>query len=108
MHDLDPSAVHVSDPIADGGPAWPLSGDIEWRNQSRRDVQRANDASPAGQVRVREPGAVRRRGRPSVVRTEATVGLKTQELDAGPVRMDARSEERRVGKECRSRWSPYH
>src|SRR5688572_33089113 len=22
--------------------------------------------------------------------------------------MDARSEERRVGKECRSRWSPYH
>src|SRR6266516_4105258 len=23
-------------------------------------------------------------------------------------RADARSEERRVGKECRSRWSPYH
>ena len=22
--------------------------------------------------------------------------------------MDKRSEERRVGKECRSRWSPYH
>ena len=22
--------------------------------------------------------------------------------------MDTRSEERRVGKECRSRWSPYH
>ena len=26
---------------------------------------------------------------------------------AGP-RFSARSEERRVGKECRSRWSPYH
>ena len=29
----------------------------------------------------------------------------------GPVKrriMDMRSEERRVGKECRSRWSPYH
>src|SRR2546426_12176348 len=25
-----------------------------------------------------------------------------------PVRPRARSEERRVGKECRSRWSPYH
>ena len=25
-----------------------------------------------------------------------------------PVLKDARSEERRVGKECRSRWSPYH
>src|SRR3712207_7189124 len=24
------------------------------------------------------------------------------------VRVEARSEERRVGKECRSRWSPYH
>ena len=24
------------------------------------------------------------------------------------VRKDERSEERRVGKECRSRWSPYH
>src|SRR3712207_3542010 len=26
----------------------------------------------------------------------------------GEIREDARSEERRVGKECRSRWSPYH
>src|SRR2546426_9340760 len=29
--------------------------------------------------------------------------------DAGaPLDVDERSEERRVGKECRSRWSPYH
>jgi len=28
--------------------------------------------------------------------------------DVPPVRSSARSEERRVGKECRSRWSPYH
>src|SRR5712675_2866920 len=27
---------------------------------------------------------------------------------AGPCREIVRSEERRVGKECRSRWSPYH
>ena len=26
----------------------------------------------------------------------------------GEVLIDLRSEERRVGKECRSRWSPYH
>ena len=35
-----------------------------------------------------------------------------QELTGGPVcvayRPNGRSEERRVGKECRSRWSPYH
>src|SRR2546425_12098404 len=29
-------------------------------------------------------------------------------VHAGIVRGDGRSEERRVGKECRSRWSPYH
>src|SRR5258708_37247526 len=33
-------------------------------------------------------------------------------MPATPIRVDvldqARSEERRVGKECRSRWSPYH
>src|SRR3712207_9285639 len=27
---------------------------------------------------------------------------------SGTVTFDVRSEERRVGKECRSRWSPYH
>src|SRR2546428_5395303 len=29
-------------------------------------------------------------------------------LDAGTLEVGDRSEERRVGKECRSRWSPYH
>src|SRR3712207_8123629 len=29
-------------------------------------------------------------------------------LDAGAGEVTDRSEERRVGKECRSRWSPYH
>src|ERR1051326_8231265 len=30
------------------------------------------------------------------------------ELEEGRNRITLRSEERRVGKECRSRWSPYH
>ena len=38
--------------------------------------------------------------------------LFSQQVDAGNVEkvevIDGRSEERRVGKECRSRWSPYH
>ena len=33
------------------------------------------------------------------------LGYAGQKLDA---QLLARSEERRVGKECRSRWSPYH
>ena len=32
----------------------------------------------------------------------------TSELQSHPARLRPRSEERRVGKECRSRWSPYH
>src|SRR3989454_10806339 len=41
-------------------------------------------------------------------------GISKEELrgraagDARPELFRARSEERRVGKECRSRWSPYH
>ena len=35
------------------------------------------------------------------------IEMRFNELIAG-VRADVRSEERRVGKECRSRWSPYH
>src|SRR5260370_35886932 len=32
-----------------------------------------------------------------------------RDLDVGPrLFLESRSEERRVGKECRSRWSPYH
>ena len=30
------------------------------------------------------------------------------EDEANSIKEDPRSEERRVGKECRSRWSPYH
>ena len=45
--------------------------------------------------------------RKSVVRSEE----HTSELQSHPdlvCRLLLRSEERRVGKECRSRWSPYH
>ena len=37
------------------------------------------------------------------LRVSELVGLKLSEVS-----MLLRSEERRVGKECRSRWSPYH
>jgi len=40
-----------------------------------------------------------------------TGALHYRRLDGGPEEeplVETRSEERRVGKECRSRWSPYH
>src|SRR2546422_455890 len=42
----------------------------------------------------------------STVSANVAVALARQGHRVGL--MDARSEERRVGKECRSRWSPYH
>ena len=41
----------------------------------------------------------------------SSVNLKSKPFEAigdGGQKYTARSEERRVGKECRSRWSPYH
>src|SRR2546422_4127467 len=38
----------------------------------------------------------------------ATHWLRAYRLAAPPDAVYKRSEERRVGKECRSRWSPYH
>src|SRR3712207_8124177 len=40
---------------------------------------------------------------PEIFKAYDVRGLYAEELDG-----DARSEERRVGKECRSRWPPYH
>ena len=34
--------------------------------------------------------------------------LKKRGLESKQFALSLRSEERRVGKECRSRWSPYH
>ena len=40
---------------------------------------------------------------------EARIGLAEGGIPIGAALFDGeRSEERRVGKECRSRWSPYH
>jgi len=44
--------------------------------------------------------------RPQIEAEEVRSSLETAGLDA--VVVNTRSEERRVGKECRSRWSPYH
>src|SRR5688572_31802347 len=58
-------------------------------------VQILRQRVPAGRE-CRERVPVRRDERPHLRRGQARMTL------------NARSEERRVGKECRSRWSPYH
>src|SRR2546429_8017777 len=65
--------------------------------------------SEAGMPAVADPGS-------SIVRAAHDLGIRVMPL-IGPVSLllalaasglNGRSEERRVGKECRSRWSPYH
>ena len=43
-----------------------------------------------------------------LARNVALVDVKEPDFAAGKCLDIVRSEERRVGKECRSRWSPYH
>src|SRR5256886_13391781 len=50
--------------------------------------------------------AVAQQAKALLERAGATVLLTR--TDSAPVDLFPRSEERRVGKECRSRWSPYH
>ena len=45
--------------------------------------------------------------KPDAGRNMAKV-LKCDNCKDGYIENEKRSEERRVGKECRSRWSPYH
>ena len=51
-------------------------------------------------LRIEHPAAVK-------VRNAAVEQMMKARVEKPGV-MDTRSEERRVGKECRSRWSPYH
>src|SRR3712207_8121672 len=46
--------------------------------------------------------------RPSLCIPGSVQSDHRREQHCGEIRHKTRSEERRVGKECRSRWSPYH
>src|SRR5271169_2407339 len=86
----EPGLVGGVVPIAFGGIA--LLTDYVTPDQrviacANQDVRVWHGISAAGQRALRHPGPGLRR---------ALLGFR------------ARSEERRVGKECRSRWSPYH
>ena len=43
----------------------------------------------------------------ATTKAKATVKSTVEKIEKTPA-AENRSEERRVGKECRSRWSPYH
>ena len=45
---------------------------------------------------------------PTINNVPASDMIHAKIMAYGDTQLDMRSEERRVGKECRSRWSPYH
>ena len=49
-----------------------------------------------------------RRHRQDLISAAAAHGIQNLRVFGSVARGEDRSEERRVGKECRSRWSPYH
>ena len=67
---------------------------------SQEEINRINDNYR------RHSMATDKKGNPLVNGGE--IVWKTERDSAKGTKLELRSEERRVGKECRSRWSPYH
>ena len=66
---------------------------------------------PADEAGVAEAAQLLRQGQLVALPTETVYGIAADARNGAAVRdifVAKRSEERRVGKECRSRWSPYH
>src|SRR2546430_14918527 len=69
-------------------------------------LQGVETALPAAakSLEIRQVACDSRKVRPGAL----FLALHGAKADGNKFIQDARSEERRVGKECRSRWSPYH
>src|SRR5256886_11054553 len=63
---------------------------------------------PARQLRNVSAYRGAHRGQPAVRQSQAQGRAQARPARVVPGARRQRSEERRVGKECRSRWSPYH
>src|SRR6266508_7004733 len=84
-----------------------LAATPEWR---RARVVKCNPDSPQRPVRLRalREGKVLFMAVPRLRQKKCFWELDPGRLRSKDLAKAARSEERRVGKECRSRWSPYH
>src|SRR2546430_14671182 len=98
------TSSNITSPVRSSIPRWHSAlGDITWSfSPGTQPAGFTAFVNPAGCVpglndHVMSPRAECQRG----------IELRTGDVIFEDV-IDIRSEERRVGKECRSRWSPYH
>ena len=117
--DVDSDAGDALDSDADSDPAEPLTFEQAWA-QAEADEAKADatatlgepadmSISPAKTPQPRhtiDPGSTASFSILDVPAQGAQAPAPTRRPDLA--REEDRSEERRVGKECRSRWSPYH
>ena len=96
--------------------AWPALREVVFEGWLLRFseglTRRGNSANPLAPLRCPELAECqrlyRRLGLPTIFRVLSFGDPAIDEQLAGAGYTKERSEERRVGKECRSRWSPYH
>src|SRR3989440_9685707 len=77
------------------------------RRHTRSDRDWSSDVC-SSDLSLRSESASMKIGRAPRTFQELIFTLQRYWSEAGCVILQPRSEERRVGKECRSRWSPYH
>src|SRR3712207_8803092 len=110
-------AIEVVRAAIDAGVTFIDTGDVYARGESERCIGKAvkgrrDDVVIATKVRhpMRESPYAQGLSRRWIVQAveESLRRLDTDYVDLYQAHAPDRSEERRVGKECRSRWSPYH
>src|SRR5256885_15567678 len=77
-------------------------------NQRPERSRGRNDVSVFSVRGGSDAGGCNDAGKPSAIAKTAINPITRCRKEDGPCALLRRSEERRVGKECRSRWSPYH
>src|SRR2546429_8878433 len=92
------TAEHVAERADSPGPTRRAERIVEHETAVRHPRRSREDGGPGAQQRDE---AANEDGRGAVPPKEVTRALEVRFVEV-------RSEERRVGKECRSRWSPYH
>src|SRR6266542_6905659 len=104
------AAGTVPGAVATGRPVATAPGTVPGLAQSRRAITQTenNYADHHHRFSSRRISRDRRRTRGALLRRHARIESLAASRSGLPGTLVRRSEERRVGKECRSRWSPYH